>query len=134
MCLNCGFLADADIQASVNIGVKGLETLGISPSKLLKVPQKVTVTSKPELTGSRKRRQCGLGVSPSRATAVEKSVSLEVEPGNPTHPLNPSWEGELKGVGEWRNGEAILRSESPVESVSLTGECQDIGNSLTPDS
>ena len=67
--------------------VKGLETLGVSPSKLLGVPQKVT--PKPEMTGSRNR---------------EKSVSLEVEPGNPQQ-LN---------LFEWRNGEAILHSESPV--------------------
>ncbi|MDJ0600961.1 MAG: transposase [Crocosphaera sp.] len=76
LCLNCGFLEDADIQASVNIGIIGLETLGISPSKLLRVTEEVT--PKPELTGSLNR---------------EKSVSLEVEPGNPTHPLTPSWEG-----------------------------------------
>merc|ERR1712054_190116 len=66
LCLNCGFLADADVQASVNIGTKGLETLGISQSRLLMVNQKVT--PKPELTGSSHR---------------ETSVSLEIEPGNP---------------------------------------------------
>ncbi|MGB5770883.1 MAG: transposase, partial [Crocosphaera sp.] len=70
LCLNCGFLEDADIQASINIGIKGLETLGISQSKLLVVSQKVT--SKPELTGSRNREII--------------SISSEIEPGNPTHP------------------------------------------------
>ncbi|CCQ58959.1 Transposase, IS605 OrfB [Crocosphaera watsonii WH 0005] len=80
MCLNCGFLADADIQASINIGIKGLKTLGISQSKLLMVNQKVT--PKPEMTGSSDR---------------EISVSLEIEPGNPQQ-LN---------LFEWVNGEAI---------------------------
>ncbi len=51
LCLNCGFLADADIQASINIGVKGLDTLGIGQSKLLRVTEEVT--PKPEMTGSR---------------------------------------------------------------------------------
>ncbi len=55
LCLNCGFLADADIQASTNIGFIGLETLGISPSKLLRVTEKVT--AKPESTGSAKCRE-----------------------------------------------------------------------------
>ena len=80
LCLNCGFFADADIQASVNIGVKGLKTLGISQSKLLRVPQKVT--PKPELTGSFNR---------------EKSALLEAEPGNP----------QQLSLFEWVNGEAI---------------------------
>ncbi|MCH2247285.1 MULTISPECIES: RNA-guided endonuclease InsQ/TnpB family protein [Crocosphaera] len=80
LCLNCGFLADADIQASINIGIKGLKTLGISQSKLLMVNQKVT--PKPEMTGSSDR---------------EISVSLEIEPGNPQQ-LN---------LFEWVNGEAI---------------------------
>ena len=91
MCLNCGFLSDSDIQASINIGIKGLKTLGISQSKLLRVTEEVT--AKPETTGSTKCR--------------EKSVSLETAPSNPTHPLTPSWDGELKGVGEWVNEEAI---------------------------
>ncbi len=80
LCLNCGFLADADIQASINIGMKGLKTLGISQSKLLRVPQKVT--PKPESTGSRNG---------------EISVSLEIEPGNP----------QQLSLFEWVNGEAI---------------------------
>ncbi len=95
LCLNCGFLADADQQASVNIGIKGLEILGISHSKLLGVPQKVT--PKPELTGSRNG---------------EISVSLEVEPGNPIPPA-PLRKGGLRG-DEWRDGKAIFHSESPV--------------------
>ncbi|MGK7956923.1 MAG: RNA-guided endonuclease InsQ/TnpB family protein [Crocosphaera sp.] len=80
LCLNCGFFADADIQASINIGIKGLKTLGISQSKLLRVPQKVT--PKPEMTGSSYR---------------EISVSLEIEPGNP----------QQLSLFEWVNGEAI---------------------------
>ncbi len=81
LCLNCGFFADADNQASFNIGMKGLENLGISPSKLLRVTEKVTV--KPELTGSAKCR--------------DKSVSLETEPSNPRQ----------LSLFEWVNGEAI---------------------------
>ncbi len=81
LCLNCGFFSDADIQASINIGMKGLQTLGISLSKLLRVTEEVT--AKPEPTGSTKCR--------------EKSVSLETEPSNPQQ-LN---------LFEWVNGEAI---------------------------
>ncbi|MDJ0598484.1 MAG: transposase [Crocosphaera sp.] len=92
LCLNCGFFSDADIQASVNIGIKGLETLGISPSKLLRVPQKVTPKS--EITGSSNREK-------------EKSALLEVEPGNP----------QQLSLFEWRNGEVILHSESPVTAT-----------------
>lgn len=66
LCLVCGWLCDADVNAGVNLGMKGLEILGISPSKLLRVPEKVT--TKPEATGSRNR---------------EKSNSLEFEPSNP---------------------------------------------------
>jgi putative transposase len=34
VCTNCGFIADADNQAAINIGKKGLEILGLSLSKL----------------------------------------------------------------------------------------------------
>ena len=80
LCINCGFLADADIQASVNIGEKGLEILGVSPSKLLRDTQKVTTTS--ESTGA---------THDSR----EKSMTLVVEPSNPHVQLN---------LFEWMNG------------------------------
>ena len=49
VCTNCGFIADADNQAAINIGKKGLEFLGLSLSKLLGVTQKVTLKS--EQTG-----------------------------------------------------------------------------------
>ncbi|MDJ0507952.1 MAG: hypothetical protein QNJ64_01660 [Crocosphaera sp.] len=81
LCLNCGFFGDADIQASVNIGIKGLETLGISQSKLLMVNQKVT--PKPELTGSKNREKI--------------SISSEIEPGNL----------QQLSLFEWVNGEVI---------------------------
>jgi putative transposase len=87
VCTNCGFIADADVQASLNIGMKGLEILGISPSKLLRVPEKVT--TKPELTGSRNR---------------DKLIALAVEPSNPV---------QLE-LFQWRNGQVIGCSESPV--------------------
>ncbi|MGK7881851.1 MAG: zinc ribbon domain-containing protein, partial [Crocosphaera sp.] len=80
LCLNCGFFSDADHQASINVGIKGLKTLGISQSKLLRVTEEVT--PKPELTGSRHR---------------EISVSLETEPGNP----------QQLSLFKWVNGEAI---------------------------
>lgn len=67
VCTNCGFIADADNQASINIGMKGLEILGISPSKLLVDNQKVT--AKPEITGSSNREI--------------KSTANPVEPSNP---------------------------------------------------
>ena len=65
---NCNFLADADNQAAINIGRKGLETLGLSQSKLRVVNPKVTSMS--ELTDA---------ISNNRET----SVSVETEPTNP---------------------------------------------------
>jgi len=85
LCVECGHIDDADNQAGVNIGLKGLKDLGISPSKLLRVPQKVT--TKPETTGS---------TSNSR----ELSTGLPVEPSNP----------QQLSLFEWRNGEPILCS------------------------
>lgn len=83
VCTQCGFIADADNQASINIGRKGLKILGISPSKLLVVHQKVT--SIPEKTGTIRNNR-------------EKSVSLEIEPTNPV---------QLE-LFQWRNGQAIV--------------------------
>jgi putative transposase len=84
---NCGFIADADNQASINIGKKGIETLNLSMSKLLREPQKVTAKS--ELSDSRNR---------------ETSMTLVVEPSNPLQ-LN---------LFEWSNGQVIGCSESPA--------------------
>ena len=83
LCLNCGFLADADIQAAENIGKKGLEILGLSPSKLLRDMQKVTTTS--ESTGA-------------TSDSGEKSMILVVEPSNSHVQLN---------LFEWMNGQVI---------------------------
>jgi putative transposase len=87
VCTNCGFIADADNQASINIGKKGIETLNLSMSKLLREPQKVTAES--ELSDSRNR---------------ETSMTLVVEPSNPLQ-LN---------LFEWSNGQVIGCSESPT--------------------
>ena len=87
VCTNCGFIADADNQASIVIGKKGIEILNLSISKLRVVRPKVT--AKPESTGSRNRN---------------KSVSLEIESSNPLQ-LN---------LFEWRNGQVTDYSESPV--------------------
>jgi putative transposase len=78
VCLSCGFIADADNQAAINIGNKGLEILGISPSKLLGVPQKVTSMSESTDTAKNSR---------------EKSISLEVEPTNPRQLSLFEWGG-----------------------------------------
>jgi putative transposase len=87
VCTNCGFIADADNQASINIGKKGIEILNLSMSKLLREPQKVTAKS--ELSDSRNR---------------ETSMTLVVEPSNPLQ-LN---------LFEWSNGQVIGCSESPT--------------------
>ena len=42
LCTNCGYIADADNQAAINIGNKGIEILNLSKTKLLRVTQKVT--------------------------------------------------------------------------------------------
>ncbi len=43
LCEECGYLCDADIQASHNLLNRGLKSLGISPSQLRGVPSKVTL-------------------------------------------------------------------------------------------
>lgn len=45
LCEECGYLADADIQASDNLLQRGLRALGISPSQLRGVPSEVTLRS-----------------------------------------------------------------------------------------
>ncbi|WP_342597415.1 transposase [Cyanobacterium aponinum UTEX 3222] len=87
VCTNCGFIADADNQASVNIGIKGLEILGISQSKLLVDNQKVTAKS--EVTDLRNQ---------------DKSMTLVVEPSNPLQ----------LSLFEWINGQVTGCSESPT--------------------
>ena len=88
VCTNCGFIADADNQAAINIGKKGLEFLGLSLSKLLGVTQKVTLKSE----------QTGL-----TSNSQETSMALAVEPKNPLQLV----------LFEWINGQAIAYSESP---------------------
>ncbi|MDJ0578023.1 MAG: zinc ribbon domain-containing protein [Xenococcaceae cyanobacterium MO_234.B1] len=43
LCEECGFLEDADVQASSNLLKRGLKILGISPSQLRQVLPKVTL-------------------------------------------------------------------------------------------
>lgn len=88
VCTNCGFIADADNQAAINIGKKGLEILGLSLSKLLEVTQEVTLKS--ESTDLTRNSQ-------------EKSTVLAVEPKNPLQ----------LSLFEWINGQVIGCSESP---------------------
>ena len=98
LCTNCGYCEDADNQAAVNIGKKGINQLNLSLSKLLGVTQEVT--SKSELTGSTK-------------ISRELSTSLEVEPGNP----------QQLSLFEWINGQVTDCSESPVKPYrAITGE------------
>jgi len=97
VCTNCGFIADADNQASVNIGMKGLEILGISPSKLLVEHQKVTAKS--ELTDSSKKRE------KSMTLVARTERSRSVEPSNPVQ----------LSLFQWSNGQVIGCSESPVK-------------------
>ena len=101
LCTNCGYGEDADNQAAVNIGKKGINQLNLSGAKLLGVTQKVT--SKPEVTGSTK-------------ISRERSISLEVEPGNP----------QQLSLFEWINGEVTYYSAIPRYSpIGFNeGECQ----------
>jgi putative transposase len=62
LCEECGYVADADIQASVNLLDRGLKTLGISPTQLRGVPSKVTLMeskmeTSPRLLGEPKNPQ-----------------------------------------------------------------------------
>jgi putative transposase len=87
VCTNCGFIADADNQAAINIGKKGLEILGLSLSKLLGVTQEVTTKS--ELTDLTSNSQ-------------EISIALAVEPSN----------HQQLSLFDWINGQAIVCSSS----------------------
>jgi putative transposase len=62
LCEECGYIADADIQASMNLLNRGLKTLGISPTQLRGVPSKVTLMeskmeTSPRLLGEPKNPQ-----------------------------------------------------------------------------
>jgi putative transposase len=90
-CESCGWIADADVDAAVVIRQRGLKNLGIS-IPLPVVHGKVTLKEPVAIQGS----QCGLGVSPSRASGVT-SVGLRRERSAerlPTEPENPrtDWE------------------------------------------
>ncbi|PSF28551.1 transposase [Aphanothece hegewaldii CCALA 016] len=87
-CTNCSHLADADNQAAINIGKKGIELLNLSISKLLGVTQEVTAKS--ESTGL--------------TNSQEISMALAVEPSNPRQ----------LSLFEWMNGQVIGCSESPT--------------------
>ena len=58
LCEECGYIADADVQASQNLFNRGLKILGISPSQLREVLPKVTLRS------SEKKRSLGLPDEP----------------------------------------------------------------------
>jgi putative transposase len=85
----------------VNIGMKGLEILGINPSKLLHQE----VTTKSELTDLARNSQ-------------EISIALAVEPSNPQQLILPYVRTE--GLFEWRNGGVIPCSESPVTASVIS--------------
>ncbi len=53
LCEECGYLDDADVQASSNLLTRGLKTLGISPSQLRQVLPKVTLRSSESKTSPR---------------------------------------------------------------------------------
>jgi len=74
-------------QAAVNIGMRGIEQLNLSLSKLLGVTQEVTAN--PEATGNTRNGK-------------ETSVSLETEPSNPTPPYIPM--GGKEGGVDRRSG------------------------------
>lgn len=63
-CTNCGHIQDADNQAAINIGKRGIEQLNLSLSKLLGVTQEVTANSE---------------VTEDIRNGEEISVSLETE-------------------------------------------------------
>ncbi len=52
LCEECGYLADADVQASQNLLHRGLKILGISPTQLRGVPSEVTLRSSAKKTSS----------------------------------------------------------------------------------
>lgn len=82
LCENCGYLEDADLQASRNILQRGLRSLGIDPSQLCGVPAKVTPKKPVARRGT--------------------SVGLPAESRNP----------EQLELFQWRDREVIFYSES----------------------
>lgn len=78
LCTKCGYLEDADLQASYNLLSKGLKQLGIDPNQLRAVRPKVTLKESCESKGALP------GVSPgTRVARQETSPTLVSEPKNP---------------------------------------------------
>ena len=92
-CTNCGHIADADNQAAINIGKRGIEQSNLSLSKLLGVTQEVTANSE---------------VTEDIRNGEETSVSNETEPSNPKQLI---W-------FEWMEDQVTGSPESPVIATS----------------
>jgi len=88
-CVNCGHIQDADNQAAINIGKRGIEQLNLSLSKLLGVTQEVTANSE---------------VTEDIRNGEEISVLLETEPSNP----------KQLSLFEWMEEQVTDSPESPV--------------------
>ena len=84
LCEECGFLADADIQASANLLNRGLKILGISPTQLRQVLPKVTLKEE--------------GLSPEFDSGACKP---RISSGLPDEPKNP----RQLTLFEWRDGQ-----------------------------
>jgi putative transposase len=76
VCESCGHHEDADIDAAIVIGNRGIKLLKLGSTKLLVVSQKVT--PKPELTGSRKGNKSLLLGGESGNPKQVKSVQLSL--------------------------------------------------------
>ncbi len=97
LCEECGYIADADVQASQNLFNRGLKILGISPSQLREVLPKVTLRS------SEKRMR------PSRrCTAARTRTKQKTSLGLPDEPKNLL----QLCLFEWRNGQVTGCSDS----------------------
>ncbi len=101
LCTECGYVEDADIQASLNLLNRGLKTLGISPSQLRGVPSEV---------------KDAMSEASSDISAVRtlKESEKETSSGLPDEPKNP----RQLTLFEWRDGQVTGYSDSATIALA----------------
>ena len=101
LCTECGYVEDADIQASLNLLNRGLKTLGISPSQLRGVPSEV---------------KDAMSEASSDISAVRtlKESEKETSSGLPDEPKNP----RQLTLFEWRDSQVTGYSDSATIALA----------------
>ena len=88
LCTECGYVEDADIQASLNLLSRGLKQLGVNPNQLRAVRPKVTPVLR------RETRPQGTGGT-LQESEKETSLALANEPKNPRQLSLFEWREDL---------------------------------------